>query len=143
MGTSYSAKAVIGCEITGKLFYEATEAVPCAHNPTIGVAYCPMCGKKQYEPTWKLVDAAKWADDESLILVGDLPVVFAGYLGNKAHELRAFVGIVATSDSYNDYATRLDGKDLAQWRDLVKQQLEPIGMWDESTFGLWAVLSVG
>lgn len=148
MGTSYCAFAVLGCEVTGKLYRDVEIGDWCAHNPGAWVGtlakFCPQCGKAQTKIERRPIEQF---DPDDGILNG-LKVAFAGNRAGLANfEMRAFAGIVVETDWDSECATRMaipiEPHALDERAAIVQQALEEIGMWDPDSFGLWAVLAAG
>lgn len=133
MGVDYYAHAVIGCEVTGKLTKRVT-APGCPHVSLPATApFCAFCGK----PSTKVVEAPIDGYDEEDHAIGNYCVV-----GTTDGE-RQFVGLIASSDpDVNGGATRLGGDlpDLNTFKLELRLTLEPLGIWDDKSFGLWSLI---
>jgi hypothetical protein len=126
MSTSYYAQAVIGVEATGKL-HAITKRPSCEHRPS--GAFCSTCGRPNETIDVQTPIAGY---DEFRESIGGLAVV------HTTKYRRSFVGIATrTGDiDYNDH--RRMPLTPAEIEDL-RRRLTEIGLWDESSFGLWAV----
>lgn len=147
MGTSYYAFAVLGCEVTGKLYRDVEVLAPCIHGSRLTAMskFCPQCGQAQTEMERHAIEHF---DEDDGILNG-LKVVYGGFYGAPRDDLRAFAGIVIETNTDGSYATRMmcpsdDGafqRLMGMSAVTVQTALEEIGMWDPDSFGLWAVLA--
>lgn len=132
MGASYYAYAVIGVEVTGKL-HTTTKQPSCAHQPS--GAFCSTCGKPN-----KTIDVETpiAGYDEDRATIGDLRII------HTTDRAKSFIGIaVGTRDlNYADDSHKrlaLAPSEIATRVDDLRRQLIEIGLWDEASFGLWAV----
>jgi hypothetical protein len=131
MGADYYAYAVIGCEVTGKLYKPAVEP-GCLHKNPPTQAFCGTCGKKTVKHTEIPIDGFD-PDDNLLVFNGRaLKVV------HTTDDERAFAGLTTTAIDHRDSATRIDLDTFA--REMVQEVLEPLGLWDPTSFGIWSVL---
>lgn len=144
MSTDYRAYAVLGCEVTGKLYRDVTVSTPCVHgglgSHSKVAPFCPQCGKRQTKVEKRPIEHY----DENDMVLNGLKVEHAGYLGNSRDHIRSFAGIVVMAEVGNyaiGMAIPINGFD--ERAEIVRSALEEIGMWDPDSFGLWALLSVG
>jgi hypothetical protein len=135
MGADYYAKAVIGLRVypSDLVKEKYTERRGCMHKvPDDGFPYCAQCGQpriiKDVETVNLLdglaIEAAYSTDEEHAVL----------YLGKH---------FVATNSSRHDESPKmqyLDNNAVQVARETLKSKLEPLGLWNEKYFGLWAVL---
>jgi hypothetical protein len=128
MGAAYYAYAVIGVEATGKL-HTVTKRPSCEHRPS--GAFCSTCGKPN--KTVEVKEPIAGYDEEQRS-IGTLRVVHT--TDNK----KSFVGIAVETGnlSYDDHRHLSLGMIADRINDL-RRQLTEIGLWDEASFGLWAV----
>lgn len=144
MGTDYYANAVIGCEVTGKL-YRTFEVPGCRCTADKGGKFCPSCGKstipRQEEEPMPFYD-----EDNQCLRIEDpsgtsvtIPVRYS------TDRKRAFAGIFSVVDDDHREGAKLlpmledrIGEEIRK----IRSALEPLGLWDPSTFGLWSVLTV-
>lgn len=149
MSTTFRAEAIIGVAIPREKIFQKKPHRNCEHKIPNGAKFCPTCGKE----ATRLVD-------ESIINIPDLKYGYDNYeymcdwgyllsrMGlsmteNQDDELY-FIGIATEARSYDEDLTQMvtipDSGDLKQQ---LKDYLEPIGLWDESKFGLWSVMTWG
>lgn len=153
MGTSYYAYAIIGCEVTGKLYREVEVPTRCEHAGAAIVShdvyvvngpqakFCAQCGKQQSKMELQPIEQY---DEENSALNG-LIVVWSGYRGNARKDLRSFAGIVVEAHLEGGYVTRMPVpiNEFDNRAEMVRDALQEVGMWDPDSFGLWAVLAAG
>lgn len=134
MRTDYTAIAVLGCEVTGKL-YQQVEVPGCACSAGKEGKFCPSCGKST-API--LEEVARPFYDQDKRRIGTLSVKFS-----TDYE-RAFAGVVVDSDARAKSAGLfpLREGDILGTIQRIRSTLEPIGLWDPSLFGLWSVMHV-
>lgn len=132
MSVNYSAYAVIGVEVTGKL-HTITKQPSCTHQPR--GAFCSTCGKPNKTAN---VTTPIASYDEDRGIIGALRVV------HTTDRKKSFIGIAVEAGDLN-YANnnhkRLDLRpsEITARIDDLRRQLTEIDLWDESSFGLWAV----
>jgi len=132
MGVYYYAYAVIGCEVTGKL-YDEIEVRRCQCTPApVSSKYCPECGSLA-APRSERTPRPYFDEDASVI--GGLMVTFAN------DKKRAFAGLRACVTMNGD-ASLLSIPDPVMAFDAVRAELERFGLWNPASFGLWAVMNV-
>lgn len=137
MGADWYARAVLGCEVTGKL-YRIELKPSCAHAfDRTAFKFCPHCGKDSRDVENE-VPIAGYDPDEGVINTRSGPVRVAWTTDQK----RMFAGFVAKADDhYSDGASMMPSSPgLVAPADWVREALEPLGLWDPATFGLWALL---
>lgn len=123
MSVTFYASGLIGCETTGKTDV-VVQKPRCPHDISKAVKFCSECGEsvkpiEKTEPLPGLVDAVKAAG-----------LSFASTTDGE----REFIGLKAGS---TDDATRTHIPD--DIKDKVRTALEPFGLWDEASFGLWGI----
>lgn len=138
MSTDWTATALVGCEVTGKTTRDKTVR-NCPHPTPPGVRFCPECGK----PPFRIIQEDIPGLDQ-LEHFG-LHRTFAGYDGS-----REWIGVLVRAESGRSQtqtesergATCLPMKenDFARVTKTVREALSVLDLWDESTFGLWALL---
>ena len=127
MSASYYARAVIGCEVTGKLYRQVT--VPsCAHVNAPTMKFCGECGKPTAKQTIEEPVTGYDADNDKIDALG---------VCHTTDKKRSFVGVVVAARDWKDTAMRVD---FATVQERVRSVLEPRGLWDSTSFGLWSVL---
>jgi len=101
------------------------------------VDICPFCGDKTYRdtPVYERVD--------------NLPEEYGCKIGEydiKYHDEYfdpAYIGLVVPETDKNEkYIVGKIPDDMAAFKERLRQTLEPLGLWNESTFGLHAMLVV-
>lgn len=135
MGVDYYATALIGCEVPRDVFFRTVKKRGCRSELVEGAQFCPSCGK----PTWIEEEMGPWEvleDDHKLGLhlkgkAGEI-VRFAFTTDEK----RGFAGLYRIGAG--DDAGRLPWPDRCV-KEATREALEPLGLWDEESFGLWAV----
>lgn len=135
MGADYYAMAVIGCEIT-KDARRGVVRRPCDHEIQRGDTFCPKCGKSTTPREFVGLNPAINEDVTVITSVG-------GQLGlaTTTDKRRIFAGIVCETGSIGD-GDSAAMKCALHWAAIeatCKAVLEPLSLWDPSTFGLWAV----
>ena len=134
MGVDYYASAVIGCEVTGKL--HVTVLKPrCSHVNAPGAKFCAECGVAT-APIEVKEPIPGYTDESDQI--GELALV------HTTDDERTFVGVQSRAESLRRSGfggvTKLPFVEVLGAYHRVKAVLEPLGLWDEASFGLWSVL---
>jgi hypothetical protein len=154
----FEAAAAIGVEIDPRLLYrqETCRSCQCVENRKKEIdpewENCPYCGKSITEvrmvaiPEWDSKDAGR------LLLAGftvvttaspDLPGMESTHLGRDIirRGVRLVVGEFVSRTDATRMARMTDAPDVGATRSRLKEALEPLGLWDDKKFGLWAVLN--
>ncbi len=134
MSVSFTAYAAIGCKVPVEKAKREVRHRGCKHEIVVAnQSNCPYCGAT----TW--TESVEWIfplnDDEEIIVGEGLEAIFStddeeliiAALSVKAHSYYGECEMVALVDGQESYKGR------------VRLFLEPLGLWDESLFGLWAV----
>lgn len=157
MGTDYYPKAIIGVRLQWtKLFKEEwySERIPYTQLPTRHrekcstelssiAAYCPSCGcglkrkrKKIVALTSEIAHNNGTGDvefhDWDVSITSDEPKEYA----------RVFIGFNLTDGEESGVLSQIDVNGLNEKKNKLKVDLEEIGLWDESEFGLWSFMFV-
>ncbi len=133
MSVSFRAYAAIGCKVPVEKAKKLVQHRGCGHEIVIeGQKNCPFCGA----PTW--VESVEWIfplDNNEEIIVGDLEAIFST---DQEELIVAALSVEASSYYDGSTMTTIDLR-IDTYREQVRLFLEPLGLWDESLFGLWAV----
>lgn len=134
MGVDYYANSVIGMGISPELLEKEQRRRGCGHPEGRG-RYCAECGKPMYISTKESIDGF---DGDTLFGLAVSSSTDNGYF--VVH----LVG-VTTDSSRSDSDTGckmipLEDDVVAKSRQTIKEKLEPAGLWNEKTFGLWSIL---
>jgi hypothetical protein len=135
MSVSYHAHAVIGIVVDTGIFYGAPiKERAFAHNYGEDMAYCPKTGAK----LWKVVKNPKPEYDT-------FKETFAGFQILEDRESAITVLCVASAEDSEGYRRSASfaklGGDIEEQKRRLHEVLEPLGAWDESKFGLYAILT--
>lgn len=137
MSTTFVANAIIGSRVLKSANVVTTQDRGCSHAQLLGARFCPECGK-----------ATVVKRTRKLINEDDLPEGFT--LVSAFDDGTVFVGVIVAKNSLDDCidlgeldgATRLDSAELVKAKQRVREFLEPLGVWNEKEYGLWAVQTV-
>lgn len=127
MGADYTAIAVIGCEINPKQLFVERRVPHRKHAMPPGARFCPTCGAPA--ETTEVVDVIEEGEV-------DIAKPFTVWCGT---DRKCVVVGIGTSTGWNEINS-LKRVDLAKVEDELKEVLSPLGWWDESKFGLHAIL---
>ena len=135
MGANYTAYAIIGIEVPVSGLFKTEEIWHSKHVVPEGASYCPICGEKVVE----IRQVALY--DEDSCCIGSFKLHF------DWDEERAVLGYRAVEQ---DYYYRQDEKygrfmllpNIDRLKQSLREHLEPLGLWDESKFGLHALLDI-
>ena len=148
---NYEAAAVYGVEIDWDRLYrtERTRTCRCVADPPAEWRYCPGCGHAVWEE--RRVAIPEWdSSDPGRPLLAGLTVVTTTVPSEPALSLtplgrqvirsgvRLFAGVLARTD-LGTLARRTEF-DPVRDKAHVRERLEPLGLWDDARFGLWAIL---
>lgn len=130
MGADYYAKAAIGVMLPWERLHRRERVRQCEHDLLVsGAQFCAVCGK----PAWAEEDVpVAGYDPDKGVLLG-----FKVYDGTDGEfSVVAVVGARANEDK----AMAKLPDDLPAEKARLRAALEPLGLWDEAAWGLWAVL---
>lgn len=138
MGVDFTAYAAIGVLIRRGDALVATKTRVCHHGDAPGASYCPVCGKPMWTTEQRLRPRLAALSDSYR------PPQGAMVLLPTAQERSDFVvtARLARADARDDGCARVEVGDVALERERLRGFLEPLGLWDESKFGMWAVAYV-
>lgn len=145
MSTSYYAKAIIGIEIDPSKLIEIRmeRNCSCSYAPLKTMNFCPNCSSK----AWKKEEwsADKDFDYDNYKYCGLKVICLSDYDRDFYHIHRMFIvavgadtGDLCYSDSGGPVMCPLP-ENISETKEMLKDILEPKGLWDESKFGLWAI----
>lgn len=133
MSIDWTMAAVIGCEIpVAKLHTELVLEPGCAHTLVrTNSRFCSECGA----PARKVERSPIAGYDEDEQTLGAMSVAFT------TDNERAFAGYVVAVRAEGGKVGHeaLHPEELASMREAVRVVLEPLGLWDAHSFGLYAV----
>lgn len=136
MGVDYEAYAIIGIPVRVSHFKEFKVVKAFEHNYPETMKYCPNTGKALWVTHEHYTDAI---DEDG---VGDcklngIPLLRTDYYDEEDN---FFVVALQVSTDCGDEMAEFDPKEIKAKKKEIKEVLEPLGLWDESKFGLWAVM---
>ena len=141
MGCSSKASAVIGVRISTKTVLACglakTPIRGCAHPETPG-KFCPECGAA----IWKVISSRTFEDIDDFEQNTDLAGFSCAYDTDQEH---VHLGISAQTEwEGGRSAPELlpDAAGLAARKAALEAFLEPLGLWNERSYGLWPILYV-
>lgn len=141
MGWDASAYAVIGVKANPDDFVirEKKKKRICKHK--FDSKFCPDCGCQKYteivEETSLLEENERFEEE------------FRGFSVIKGiDDNDIYIGIAPGGETSSnggpwDAFLNISDDDIRETREELKKELEPLGLWNERAFGLWAVLSGG
>jgi hypothetical protein len=142
MGVDYTAIAVLGVNVTGKLHtHELVTRPVCSHTVVPNAKFCSECGAKATYHAWVPVKGY----DEDLPKIGSFQVINGTYDDRYPNLTPRFVGVAVEVGNY-DNPRRLPIEigqfcgDIEALQKNLQATLEPLGLWDPKMFGIWAVL---
>ena len=124
MSTYFHAAAIIGCAVPAESLFRTVNRSTCTHTLPDGAVLCPVCGKPVH------------SEREAIYINGRLGALHVVASTDEQHFI---VGPVYawTNDTVPERAVIPD--DIPALREQTRAVLEPMGLWEESAFGLWAV----
>lgn len=154
MSTSYGGRALIGVCLTRAQIFKKETVKAFEHDRPSSMKFDPDTGKR----LWKInescilmpkdpdyVDGCDLSTVEPKKELGGL-YLFNDSSGTGNEKRRYLLGDLAVEDEAEGYRQNnfkeIDGDDIRDTRESVRQILEPHGLWDPSKFGLWVVLYV-
>lgn len=156
----YEAAAVIGVEIDPHKLYREVRKRGCqcyearegGDEPPDEWQCCPYCGKALWDvqmvtiPEWDSTDPARVLLAGLLVVTTanpDTPGLEKTPLGREVIRagVRLVVGEYAARTDFARHARMAELTELASARERLKAKLEPLKLWDDKKFGVWAVLN--
>ena len=130
MSTACYSYAVIGCQVSReKLFKEEIITYKHRHTTLPDTNFCPTCGEVVRKKEVEEIDI----DDK----IGEFELVWS------TDQKEAFIGKVAEDSDRENVGnlnpTFMEDPDIFDIKCDLGEVLKPLGMWDESKFGLYAV----
>ena len=156
MSTWYSAQLMVGCEVPTSKVWEEVTTWACPHAAEWaakqpGMKYCPTCGVKiGQRPMWKKL----FGDDTDKLLSEEAHGTWPGYEADLGGNLELqsvvisyrahFVAGVSLIEGVttNELAFRPWGDNWKQLSVDLRLALEPLGLWNEASFGLYLISAV-
>ena len=133
MGVDYYAYAFIGQKINKQKMNKDVLTAGCNHQNPGTANFCSVCGKRAFTVTQQPVIDFESLKGISAIESTDNEEIF---LALNHHQVKS-----GTSRGGENLAFRiLDSKAVEEAKTVLKELLEPYGLWDEKQFGLWTVL---
>lgn len=132
MGADYYSYAVIGVEIDQKKLYQKPiNKKAFEHDYPKTMKFCPNTGNKLWEEVEEPIP--EWDDEDEL---GEYKVYFS------TDDTRCFIGvIVCESGPYKGEVNFVQfPDDLEDKKQKLKDFLTPLGLWDESKFGVYSIM---
>jgi hypothetical protein len=131
------ASAIIGVKIDESKLYKKVTKKAFPHNYDESFQFDPKSGK----PLWKTEKTPIKEFDEEEETLSGLKVVFS------TDHFHCFVSAFGTGTSYdeNGYSKiELENSDgfIDKLKKELKKALEPLGLWDEKSFGLYSVIYI-
>lgn len=132
MSANFSAYAIIGLKLDKDLLYqEAKQVKAFEHNHPKTMKFCPNTGKE----CWKEVreEIQEW-DGQNLC-------GFQVHRSTDGNELIVGIVVADGAEEYHggvDFAKLPDN--LEEQKRMLEDKLKPLGLWNKSKFGLYAVL---
>lgn len=140
MGVSFSAKAAIGVLIQRSQLYRKEQVPGCSCPVTIaGAKFCHQCGKPATASRKVAIDAY----DENRDTVAGFPLVEGTYNEDNSGATWCVIASLTVRASGEEAPAKVvltESWDALHAR--LKAALEPLGLWDEKAFGLWAIPNV-
>ena len=125
MSTACYSYAVIGCQVPReKLFKEDIVTYKHRHATLPDTNFCPTCGEVIRTKEVQEVDI----EDK----IGEFKLVWS------TDQKEAFIGVVVEASDSIDILF-IEDLDITRYGSSLREVLKPLGMWDESKFGLYAV----
>lgn len=149
MGTTWKAKAVIGLRVDASQLYYKKKTKAFKHNHPASMKFDPQTGKPLWEMATFLIDGidVRTEDFQDILSLGGHTIVFGPNVGSDYKPTEAYISILETPDyEYDAYAPQAPASlpnfpdTLEARKDDLKTKAEKLGLWDESKFGLWAIL---
>jgi hypothetical protein len=133
MGVDYYSYLVVGCSIDDSKFEIPTKvrACECVVDGIEDMKFCSSCGKEVWKEDYDFVDG--YEEKESFL---GLPLVYDTDYNNCWIAIRK----KAVGGYNNDEFDTLDRYDnIEELKKELKEKLEPHGLWDEESFGIWVI----
>ena len=128
---------IIGVKIPDeKLFKQPAsgkvECVECGKKISRDYAYCPFCGESVDDQEKESIIPDYDPEDDANQIFEDIHENFSG--------VRVKGGVVAGYNQGDDSFYPLDPNHYDKYKDLLKDFLEPKGLWDGDLWGIWDIV---
>lgn len=135
MGVDYTVCTVVGIEIDKSSFFTTgqTRERGCEHPLLDEAKFCPDCGKQAWvEKSTKEPLPLYDEDDETF---AGLDVVYDQRY--EEDNTRFFVGVSTQMDMQCGIPKMMAPSVVEETKQKIQAALKPLGLWDESKFGIW------
>jgi len=142
MSIHYTTIALIGVELDINKLYQPVKERGCQHEiPLSGGNYCCICGKPIWIKYNRVIEPFADADSPGEFLEW-LVYQRLELVVSSSYDDRVFLGLQASCRNWNKEVEMmsLEHVEIAQIRQSLQQFLEPLRLWDEAKFGLWAIM---
>lgn len=138
MSVDYYQHLIIGCKIDiNKIkIPERVRNCDCDIQNIDTIKYCPECGRAAWVDSWKAIEGYDETDYPATFL--NMPLVY------DTDEANCWVAI-QKQDLKDDISSSIKFKnieDIEALKKEIKSKLEPIGLWNEEDFGIWAIQNI-
>ena len=137
MGVDFYAHAILGVRVRRSQLFRTTTMRGCAHPQGQGLRYCPECGAAQRA----YVEEPIAGYNRNQATIGDAHVYFDR--NDDDGSCLAYIYHIAASSSSSrggGHAGCHLSKELDAAKERLQKLLQPLGLWVEGNYGLWAVL---
>lgn len=133
MGADYYSYLIVGCSVDEDKFKIPTKvrACKCDVDKIEDMKFCPKCGEEVWTEDYDLIEG--YEEDESFL---GLDLVYNTdnencWIAIRKKEIGGY---------HKDDCDKLDrNDDIEQLKEELKAKLEPHGLWDEESFGIWII----
>ena len=128
MGVSYWSYLIVGCKVDKEKFKinKIEESCYCDVRGKQFMEYCSKCGKKVVEEDYDVIDG--YEEDESFL---ELPLV------HNTDYKDCWIAIY--KEEFEDCVKMELPKTIEELKIELKSKIEPFGLWNEDSFGVWCI----
>lgn len=142
MSVNFTATALIGVELDKSKTYKMIKERGCEHKPSEN-KFCAECGEPMWNEREVVIEELRMLDDDDKCYSDE--VILEDYqLAFTTDQNRVFLGKQAST--YGDDEAKMialpytsEARMIAHIRKTLMNFLEPLNLWDETKFGIWAI----
>ena len=130
MGVSYWSYLIVGCKVDKEKFKinKIERSCNCDIDKRF-IKFCSKCGKEAVDESYDVIDGYK--EDESFL---ELPLVH-----NTDHK-DCWIAIYKEEIDDRKNSVKIESsKTIEELKIELKSKIEPFGLWDEDSFGVWCI----
>lgn len=141
MGASYHSHALIGLRVPRHIYvakaFDRKDVKTFPHDFAPAIKFHPQNGQRLWkEELTPFEDVEKVLSNFTIVTDGEIDrhvYICVCYAGNEIND---------NGGPYDSLTQLAQSFSISEWKKRMQNELEPLGLWNEKEFGLWAVLDI-